>query len=51
MVDDRALTREQIREWIHKHLADLPERDDAWRAEVLNIYRAGRRVAPPTEPS
>lgn len=53
MVDDRALSREQIRDWIRKHLADFPERDDAWRTEVLNIYKAGRRkaVAPPTDPS
>lgn len=42
MVDDRTLTREQIREWVLKHLADFPEHDEAWRREVLNIYRAGR---------
>jgi hypothetical protein len=41
MVSDRNLTREQIEEWIHKHLATFPDRDEAWQREVLNIRASG----------
>ena len=38
MVDDRALTREQIRDWIHKHLATAPKRSELWGEQILATY-------------
>jgi len=34
---DRAITPEDAREWLLKHLASAPERDDDWYRRVLNI--------------
>lgn len=36
-------TPDEAREWLKKHLARAPERDEQWYREVLDIYRAGRR--------
>lgn len=33
----RAIGPEEAREWLLKHLASAPERDEAWYARVLNI--------------
>lgn len=51
MADDTKLTREQIEEWIHKHLGDFPERDDAWHRSVLNLYETGQAAPVATEPA
>lgn len=51
MVDDRHLSREAIRAWIHKHLADAPERDDAWHRSVFRIYEAASPEAAAKHPT
>lgn len=38
-------TSEEAGEWLKKHLANAPERDEQWYREVLAIYRAGKREA------
>lgn len=34
---ERAITPEEARDWLLKHLASAPERDADWYARVLNI--------------
>lgn len=46
MVDDSTPAREEVRAWIHKHLASAPERDEAWYRSVLNIYETGKKPEP-----
>lgn len=36
------LSEEQVAEWVAKHLANAPERDDAWYEQVEAIWMAGR---------
>lgn len=40
-----AMSPEEIRAWIKKHLANAPERDERWYRETFNIYRLSRREA------
>jgi hypothetical protein len=37
---------DEARDWLNKHLARAPERDEQWYRDVLNIYRAGHRPLP-----
>lgn len=39
------ISAEEAGEWLRKHLASAPERDEAWYRRVLNIYGA------PAEPA
>lgn len=40
-----ALSPEEIRAWIKKHIANFPERDEQWYRETFSIYRLSRREA------
>jgi len=40
-----AMSPEEIRAWIKKHIARFPERDEQWYRETFNIYRLSRREA------
>lgn len=37
---ERAISPEEARAWLLKHLASAPERDEAWYARVLTICQA-----------
>lgn len=40
-----AMTPEEIRAWIKKHMANAPERDEQWIRETFSIYRLSRHEA------
>lgn len=40
MQDGEAISAEAAGEWLRKHLATAPERDEAWYRRVLQIYGA-----------
>lgn len=47
MQDGSAIPAEEAGEWLRKHLAKAPERDEAWYRRVLNIYGAPAGSAEP----
>lgn len=38
---------DEARDWLKKHLASRPDRDQAWYDRVMSIYAADRPVAKP----
>ncbi|MEW2498344.1 hypothetical protein AB0942_33145 [Streptomyces nodosus] len=51
MQDGRKIPQDEVREWVREHLAKFPERDEAWRREVLNIRASGlARTRKPVAP-
>jgi hypothetical protein len=40
MQDGSAIPAEEAGAWLRKHLANAPERDEAWYRRVLNLYGA-----------
>jgi len=39
-MQDGVIAADEAGEWLRKHLASAPERDEAWYRRVLNIYGA-----------